>query len=270
MGTSSRRWVLLAGLLVVGGLAVSWSTGTSGEDGLLTEKWKAASEGLQSWTPWTSGSESSNGGEVQADEEGAQREEISVKKENVQADEPVATSAPVEDDSTSEAEVPSTVDDGSAGEEKVQADEETETTEEGEDVTSSSSPSTDESSTSAKEVDFSDAFKLNVNPVPRPPPTDEKTASETKYISFENHSGFHNRLSFFLHSLSPTHTDRISRTQSANPSSTPWLSLKCSTAPSSSLPPVSAPPSPGVPKSTSASPTPSAAKPASPTSPSHR
>lgn len=34
---------------------------------------------------------------------------------------------------------------------------------------------------------------LNVRPHPRPPPSDSEAASKMRYLSYENHSGFHNR-----------------------------------------------------------------------------
>ena len=34
---------------------------------------------------------------------------------------------------------------------------------------------------------------LNVRPHPRPPPSDPQVAEEMRYMSYENHSGFHNR-----------------------------------------------------------------------------
>ncbi|GAA5924946.1 hypothetical protein JCM1841_005376 [Sporobolomyces salmonicolor] len=52
---------------------------------------------------------------------------------------------------------------------------------------------------------LSAAKKLNVHSVPRPPSTDPVVASEVKYLSFENHSGFHNQRKSLVNALTLAH-----------------------------------------------------------------
>ncbi|GAA5886392.1 hypothetical protein JCM5296_001893 [Sporobolomyces johnsonii] len=57
----------------------------------------------------------------------------------------------------------------------------------------------------AEEERLSATKKLNVRPVPRPPSTDPVVASEVKYLSFENHSGFHNQRKSLVNALTLAH-----------------------------------------------------------------
>lgn len=76
----------------------------------------------------------------------------------------------------------------------------------------------------------------NVHPRPRPPSADLDARSTTKYLAYENHSGFHNR-KFRRNSRNPIVPSTQNQSssyklypQSANPSSMHWCSPSCSIA----------------------------------------
>ncbi|GAA5905908.1 hypothetical protein JCM6882_009067 [Rhodosporidiobolus microsporus] len=211
LGGSGRKWVLLAGILVVGGLVVgSWSAGVRINEEYhqeLREKWNAGIAGVKSWTAWgaTVEEEPTAGGEAGEAQYEPLGDDVDLAALRA-AERPEATAAPVAphdalDDRIGDDEEPAVLaeeeaDASSAQDEADPVEEELPTVLEEEEAAAVVAAAVPEGA-----IDFTDAIKLNVHPVPRPPPSDPTVASETKYLSFENHSGFHNQRKSLVNAL---------------------------------------------------------------------
>ncbi|GAA5838466.1 hypothetical protein JCM11251_003400 [Rhodosporidiobolus azoricus] len=210
LGSSGRKWVLLAGVLVVGGLVVaSWSAGVGINEEYhqaVKEKWEAGVAGVKSWTAWgaiTEEDASMGDGAAQSEPLGDDMDLEGMRA----AERPAPTAEAVEDGFDDR--IP---DDGEPGE--VDREETTEPAEEESSTLLAEEEEADEevpaslpAGAAEADADFAaiDAVKLNVHPVPRPPPLDPAVASETKYLSFENHSGFHNQRKSLVNALALSH-----------------------------------------------------------------
>ncbi|GAA6039765.1 hypothetical protein JCM8097_004211 [Rhodosporidiobolus ruineniae] len=222
LGGSSRRWAILAALLVVGGLVASGggfgaASGAGAEEQAvgLREKW---GERVEGWRTAWSGSGTGGGGAKGEEPPGgktAAKEGAVVDLGADDADEPPIPPSSSSDDAGDQggARRPKYEEDdlsltlGGAGEEDEQ-----------EPPVSSTSPS------SSVDDPRLEQLRLNVRPVPRPPPRNPKVASEMKYMSFENHSGFHNQRKSLVNAL--TLAQLLNRTLLLSParlgSPIPW------------------------------------------------
>jgi len=177
---SARRWVAVLAVTLVCGLALSARGPGPGEGGdryatSVREGWRAGVEGVKSWT----GGRWQGGGEPPGrSDEGDAGESTRMPLAAL-----AASPAGVEGDEAA--------DEGPLGEgmgdSALDVDE-------------------DPAALSTQDVDGDDDASLaslasaappvlNVNPYPRPAPRDPEIVNQMRFLSFENHSGFHNRAS---------------------------------------------------------------------------
>ncbi|GAA5876375.1 hypothetical protein JCM8547_003022 [Rhodosporidiobolus lusitaniae] len=195
IGGSTRRWALLAGTALLGVILLgSWSAAgveeseQGGEVGGLRETWRDGWEKVGSWTSWASAGEQDEGGggggglgevgEKTAEKVGASNKEELVRLEGGEGEEGWPSAAGEE---------------GEAGQVGGKEEPYSEKEEGG--------PSTTTAAAAPEELEIDEAARMNVLPVPRPPPRDEVVARGKKYLSFENHSGFHNQRKSLVNAL---------------------------------------------------------------------
>ncbi|GAA5870505.1 hypothetical protein JCM1840_004783 [Sporobolomyces johnsonii] len=225
---SRRRWGAVAAVLLVScvllGAARGWSSGVTG-----TEYEQKVREGLSGWGEWArekggaalgegrwadwggvgpppvqpqadQGTGEEGGGPTTLDEEvgAAAKEDVAVAHDLEDPPDPASAEEPVlggtDSAPVAEAERP---------EEALSLDEEGRLGESSENdgrIGGEAAPAG-----GAEEERLSATKKLNVRPVPRPPSTDPVVASEVKYLSFENHSGFHNQRKSLVNALTLAH-----------------------------------------------------------------
>ncbi|GAA5839736.1 hypothetical protein JCM9279_005154 [Rhodotorula babjevae] len=184
--SSARRWVALVAVALVCGLALSSRADGHGEGGdgyaaSVREGWRVSVEGVRSWT----------GGRWQGGGEPPGRVEEVGDGEKTGA--PLAALAAA----VGGGEGAEVADEGRLGEgmgdSMLDLDEDpaalsTQDFDDGEAAPAASS------SSPAPPV-------LNVNPHPRPVPRDPKVVGEMRFLSFENHSGFHNQRKSLVNAL---------------------------------------------------------------------
>lgn len=234
--SNRRRWILVLTLLVLLLVGMYWRAGLGGDGPAVSRKDEEVALGLEG--------EVEDGGVKSPVQEDEWRAEELATPSPTQAS---ATEPPTELEETLEDSSDDSVD-AEVVEDDVSESIETDipSSIDEEEPLEESVPELDSTELEVTPVTEAPTIPiLNVRPHPRPPPSDRTVASQMRYLSYENHSGFHNReLPRPLTSLAVAHAPRCSIAtplQSANPSSTPSSSHTCSIGLSSSLPPASAP-----------------------------
>ncbi|BGP20528.1 hypothetical protein JCM10213_003792 [Rhodosporidiobolus nylandii] len=179
--SSARRWALLAAAVLVGVVLLVGTRSEAGEARLarVREGWSAAwdwgGEGLAGgWrAPWAAKEQGEGAG-------GAPGEGIEGEKAFLAVAEGTETGSP-----TQKEEAPSGSIAGAPSSAAFSSS-----------IPSPPSPPASPSPTSpspSSAASLENSKRLNVHPYPRPPPCDPGVAKEMRYLSFENHSGFHNQ-----------------------------------------------------------------------------
>lgn len=183
--SNRRRLAVILGLSVLLLLGLTWSSGAG-----------------DAWAGEAKGELAPEGNEVAAGltpgiiEEAEGEEHARIEDEWRPVDSPTTTeptSSAVEEQA--EEEGAREASDG-AGEEvpEIEGQGDTATAEEAStEEDSTDDDSAEEEADSSTEVTAPSVPILNVRPHPRPPPNDPAVAEQMRYLSYENHSGFHNR-----------------------------------------------------------------------------
>ncbi|GAA6017515.1 hypothetical protein JCM10207_008253 [Rhodosporidiobolus poonsookiae] len=197
LGLSTKRWAVLVVLVVVGGLALTRTTAGGDLVGdayaaSVRERWRTSVQGVKAWA-WA-GAAGSAGGEEGAEEAGLREAEGEKTAPAGMDDAPKALDSAgdrIEDVSDETGRLGYADAAGAA----VEVQEPVEASADEEDDLFAAPPST------FSDPEYVESFRLNVRPVPRPPPRDAKVASEMRYLSFNQHSGFHNQRKSIVNAL---------------------------------------------------------------------
>ncbi|BGP52013.1 hypothetical protein JCM10450v2_007984 [Rhodotorula kratochvilovae] len=198
-----KRWAVLLALVLVFALATLGAGGGS-DDGYATsvrEGWRAGVQGVKSWAggrwqavePGGAGAHDPGEGVVQPGSEIPPPDEL----RELEAE------GREEQETVKEEELEAAREEETLGADETPPAEEVDALDEAAAKALAQEPAQEVAVVEAEPVPS--VPTLNVNPFPRPPPRDPKVLSKMRFLSFENHSGFHNQRKSLVNALTLAH-----------------------------------------------------------------